>query len=57
MRTLSGAKLHKADEWRLTQSPLGLGELTLLLSFRTQLLDISNKSADTMKDLSKFLMA
>lgn len=57
VRTLSGAKLHKADEWRLTQSPLGLGELTLLLSFRTQLLHISNKSADTMKDLSKFLMA
>lgn len=57
MRTLSGAKLHNADEWRLTQSPLGLEELTILLSFRTQLLDISNKSADTMKDLSKFLTA
>lgn len=57
MRTLSGAKLHSADEWRLMWCQLGPGDLTLLLSFGSQLLGISSKSADTMKDISKFLMA
>lgn len=57
VRTLSGAKLHRADEWRLMSRLPGLGELTILLSFGTQLLGISNKSTDTVKDISKFLMA
>lgn len=57
MRSVSASKLHRADEGKLMQHPPGPGELPLLLSFGSQLLNISSKSGDTMKDISKFLVA